>query len=700
MLRKLWERNLSVIPVCGKRPIIANWSIYSERLPTEQEIDLWESKYPYSGIGLVCGAASNIMCIDIDVDDAELKRICPQSNVVKVGRQGKETRFFQYNKNISLKHLDGVDILSDKSQTVIPPSIHPDTKKPYFYSTLDTLENTPAEDLPVIDEKDVNAIKDFLNKKSPPHNQTSAINLVGKFIHEDNTRCPHGSQARLKALCAALIEQRKTPNECVDELLKYDQQHHLPVGYFSDKTRSDCKADRFTNALNFYSSIYKTINTKRIRDGLEPQTPIEVKTVNVSDLIKPKEIKHKFPESQGLIYTIQKMILGVSRSNQEEMALGSALAICSTMASNRFHIEGRPAITHQYIMNVARSGLGKGAGFYVANKLFGPSYLERYNLLGIRNYSSVAAFVQNLPIQRSRLDMIDEFGTVVEAFTNGSQIAKELESLLTELYTDRGDYWRGHFTKTNGNTGGCYAPAVTICANIQEAILVEAAKKSMIESGLLGRFLFFSGDTNADFNENYNTNLDVTDLSRECERLFPYHSLEGVLPDGTIITDPGKIEPIREPLIMDSSVKKYRKDLDRDLFEREKDLERQDDTTGAVFLSRFLQIAERIAITNAVCCDRREITRDDLDYGLSLVMASSARSSDYLRSIGATRNEKKQKWLTKHLRKHGFVSHSKLLKNSHLSSREFKDLIDTMLQSGVIIEFKDASTGLRHYKIP
>ena len=701
MIRKLWERELSVIPVGNnKRPLINEWSKYCETMPTEEEIERWELVFPNSGIGLACGAASGIIALDIDREDADFLAVCPISPIIKVGAPGRETRFFKYNKDIKTQHYTGWDILSDKSQTVLPPSIHPGTGKPYFYKTPDTLENYDKADLPELKESQIEEMRKISNKDGSGIDGKT-VELKGKFTHTDTSRCPHGSQARLKALCAALIEQEKSIDEAVNDLLRYDFDHHSPVGYFSDKTRSDFKGDAKTSALSFYSSILKSINSGRIKRSLPPHNPSKTPIIDVKDLINPVPIEErKMPECSGLIRDIQQTVLRISRSKQEDLALGASLAIMAAMTSNKFHIFGAPAITHLYIMNVARSGQGKGAGFHIASKLLGPGILEKHNLLGLRNYSSVPAFISTLPIQRSRLDMVDEFGSVIESFMKGTQLAKDTETLLSELYTDRGGHWKGHFTATAGWKGGCYAPAVTVYANIQEETLINKATKSMIDSGLLGRFLYFSGKFGAEYNFNFNDPIDVTDLANEINRVFPFYKLETVLPDGSVITDPGKVEPRREPLIFDVGLKEYRSMIDHEMYLIEDALAVDGKTSAASLLSRSVQIAERVAIINAVGCDRRTVTKDDLDFGLSVVKYSSRRSEDYLSNVSAGSNlERKIIWAKKSLKRISFLTHSKLLKNSHMDAGEFKKLIETMRQSEIIEEFIDQSNGAKCYRL-
>lgn len=118
-----------------------NWTQWCDRQITETELTGVSDK---SNIGLACGKFTT--AIDID-DEAVLRLIGPQllqyGPVSKVGQNGR-TDIFRTNldapepsrKFRSKRNADGhrtmlVEILATGNQTVLPPSIHPDTGKPY-----------------------------------------------------------------------------------------------------------------------------------------------------------------------------------------------------------------------------------------------------------------------------------------------------------------------------------------------------------------------------------------------------------------------------------------------------------------------------------------------------------------------------------------------------------------------------------------
>ncbi len=107
----------------GKRPLLSGWQTLTK---TPDDIDDYLKKG--NNIGLVCGKASGVTVIDHDhflfaeeiYGDYEL-------NTLRSARtKGRGHAYFKYNPDLpAQKHHDlGVEILSDGSNAVLPPSIH------------------------------------------------------------------------------------------------------------------------------------------------------------------------------------------------------------------------------------------------------------------------------------------------------------------------------------------------------------------------------------------------------------------------------------------------------------------------------------------------------------------------------------------------------------------------------------------------
>ncbi len=115
---------------------------FLRQLPTPKQIKEWSSDQG-AGVGIVLGKASqNVVAIDIDDERVEgtMRQILPASPVEKIGKRGC-TIFYRASEELAAngrkyKSKDGmlVEFLATGQQTVIPPTIHPDTGEEYRWS--------------------------------------------------------------------------------------------------------------------------------------------------------------------------------------------------------------------------------------------------------------------------------------------------------------------------------------------------------------------------------------------------------------------------------------------------------------------------------------------------------------------------------------------------------------------------------------
>lgn len=140
-----------------------DWQKYCDRLPTGFEMEIWE-RWPDAGICLALGASSAprgkiLVAVDIDTDVPEeaaaIRSVLPGSPVAKRGAKG-ETQFYLANPCVENRAFnDGnkrrmLDLLAHGRQTVMPPTIHPDTGNAYVWITPDTFDDVAIADLPML----------------------------------------------------------------------------------------------------------------------------------------------------------------------------------------------------------------------------------------------------------------------------------------------------------------------------------------------------------------------------------------------------------------------------------------------------------------------------------------------------------------------------------------------------------------------
>jgi hypothetical protein len=113
------------------------------------------SPQPGANIGVRCG--NGIVALDYDDNDAALiiSEAFPNTPVNKEGQRGW-TAFYRADFDVPSQNFydaNGkkvLEVLSAGKQTVIPPSVHPDTKQPYKWTNGHSLYDTPPSELPLL----------------------------------------------------------------------------------------------------------------------------------------------------------------------------------------------------------------------------------------------------------------------------------------------------------------------------------------------------------------------------------------------------------------------------------------------------------------------------------------------------------------------------------------------------------------------
>lgn len=272
---KYWRVGLPAIPLManGKRPAINRWQIFADTFPTQDEREVWVQQFPAGNIGLPMGPCSGLVAVDVDTEDPEilkvLDRVLPPSPWVRVGKKGS-VRIYQFNgeRTTRIKDASGAmicEILSKGTQFVLPPSIHPDTGRPYTANCelVDVFKSAPM--LPSDFEKQLReALKSIGIEMS-----TGANHKIATFVPagaRDNTMVWHagllaravlkGERSLVQALgemkqwVEAFVEQvigdpltvEKAQSKLIEFLIKdvtNEKRKALPIGWDEGLTEED-----------------------------------------------------------------------------------------------------------------------------------------------------------------------------------------------------------------------------------------------------------------------------------------------------------------------------------------------------------------------------------------------------------------------------------------------------------------------------
>ena len=184
------SKGFLTLPTKGKVPFFKNFSDYVKSGITEDEYREWARNYPDNNIALLCGSvipSINKIIIAVDVDDPEMLNHVKSALMVdgavycaKRGAKG-ETIFVVGSPDIKNRKMSkkgdsrpAVEILANGNITILPPSIHPETKKPYQWTTK-SLCDIDAADLPMFENETRDEIYCRLNDDADAFLQLDAM---------------------------------------------------------------------------------------------------------------------------------------------------------------------------------------------------------------------------------------------------------------------------------------------------------------------------------------------------------------------------------------------------------------------------------------------------------------------------------------------------------------------------------------------
>lgn len=244
------EYGWTVIPLRGKQPFIDGWNQYFDKPVSDELFEEWIKKYPDANIGLPMGKQNGLVCVDIDSNDAnvvaKIVEALPRTQLSKRGKNG--ISLFYLNSGLTQSqrlYVGGVHIgeLLVKHQTVLPPSIHPDTGTEYVWTGQLTLQ---------MDKEDVMGLL--------PELTYSHI----KFLLNGNMIAGSGRTLNLSSLAMQYAELDYAPSRAVEELIKMDLIMHRENPLFSDSSEIiKGSAAPEHRALKFYLSHLKTYKQKQ-----------------------------------------------------------------------------------------------------------------------------------------------------------------------------------------------------------------------------------------------------------------------------------------------------------------------------------------------------------------------------------------------------------------------------------------------------
>lgn len=301
--------SLQCVPVKDKAPYMESWQSIQV---TDDIIESWEDNDNgrANGFGFRAGQY-NIGYADIDTDDVEFQfrfdEIMDLSPICcKKGLKGK-TIFFRFTGipqkskyNIYVRKGDKKPIFEfnfTSGQTVLPPSIHPQTGLPYKWISQSLLD-IDIEDLPIIDESKIQYLEQIIQAPS----LAEGLKNVPTSVTGDGS----GKWKTITSEASRLLHLGIDESSIAKTLVGYDRFHFPGNQFFlSTKIGKDLisKTNDIENAVMWVSTYKQNIMRQdpELRKTLSSIAKISTQVESHGEWLPPRQLENKqkimeFPE--------------------------------------------------------------------------------------------------------------------------------------------------------------------------------------------------------------------------------------------------------------------------------------------------------------------------------------------------------------------------------------------------------------------
>lgn len=717
----------------GWKPM-GDWPRFRERQPTDFEREIWGT-WSGANIGVVLGSSvgeHSIVAVDIDAEDfdevEEIRGALPYSPMAKRGRKGltlfyrgtpsiKTTQYRRDRKTVLCELLTG----NETRQTVVPPSIHPETNEPYVW-----LNGGPCSvaDLPVLDDDHIQALEETLTDigwnadvdmsegKSALRvieggdnpfkdlNATALANL-DKWIddlelydlkparggyeavatwRESGTGRPVSQRKRNLSIQQGGIKDFGTGETYspIDLVIKAAECSFDAAHDWLDKR---INGDNVVIALDMVASkSQKTpvIYEDSVDNGAGDNQCEEAEEYKVS----AKDLA--FPEAwcfpPGIVGEISQWICDTARKPQPRLALAAALCVVGT-AMGRIYAGPTRTGSHLYALGLAPTGAGKDHPLQMTKQIMVAAGMQQH--IGPGEFISSTAVVNVLSRKPLVMCAMDEFGAFLTRIN--SRRAGGFEKAVGGMLRTA---WSSSFAAmptpewAQKQSTIIHAPSLSIFGVSTPDEFFGALSGMDSSNGLLNRFLIFPSVDR----------ISAVSPTRSSDEV-PVGIVEGIkairaAAGDLAIMAVGQSE--ESPAKFMQRMKWGEGDAEAVYEGFSEDIDKQSSTDEryASFFSRAAEYAQRLAMIRAAGRGVFEIDADDMAWGVDISRACFSSvydfAGDYVADSEAQARSQEMARILKGAKYP--MTHRQLMKrlNGKYSSRDAGDTLKMLIEMGRI----------------
>ena len=526
------------------RPML-EWQQHRDKPLGQFDIKIWGG-WEDANIGVVLGnqvaEGWEVGALDFDTDDYSLLELMesavPESPVKKRGRRGFTGFYLMPHGTKGRRFKRGAATLCEiltgngTRQTVIPPSIHPETGKPYEWMTRQTLSTLGAIHLPRLTEDMLEKFVDTLEhitgvteavgpaatgatfEEGSPHNvlNTTALHRLAEWV-------PQLGLSKLKRTSAGFVA---IPHWRANRKGWGDDQRN-PSLAFSDHGIRDMSADTPHSPLDVvmmangwdldtsymwlaqrlgmwidddgeWAELSAPKESQVVAEALPPHDPVTGEIAgDVPSIAELPPAVEDLTQIPGLLGDVVDWIVDTARQPNRVLALGAAITLIGTLMGRR--VAG-PTMsgTHLYVIALAPSGAGKDHALKQVARLLKAA--NAGHLVGPSSFMSMSALIGVLKRSPCALCPMDEFGAFLAKLAHPKATSHE-QGITATLREAWGSSFESIRTPEYAATPSeeIASPALSTYGVSTPGEFFDALRAADVLSGFLNRFLMMQSDT-------------------------------------------------------------------------------------------------------------------------------------------------------------------------------------------------------------
>ena len=685
-----------------------------------------------------------------------LEQIIPPTRVKKKGEKGY-TAFYRHTGEKSCSfNVNGVrvmDVLSDGRQTLMPGTLHPNGHT-YVYLTLDVLEELDPDDLPTLPADFFDQVARVLapyqttedrkyQRRHPvdtdePINtdlsiaagyyrdlNREALNRLDEWVplviktavtHHDGYRCVavwrNCTNANVGVHHNGIFDFGGNYGMTPIDLVMYS--HGVSFADAANVLRDILKPktdyiELTANSALIPKSINKLPWENRVPAAAEP--PPVVILPPTKDAEEPAQAIPNFVlNPPGMLGEIARWIGATAPKHQPELAVAAAVALGATL-TQRVYRSSMGNFTSLYVVMVAKSTEGKEYPQAAVEMILDAAGLSK--LIAGSGYTSAGAVFSALLKSPSHIAIIDEMGKLLKmSRSKGNANSEAAIDKLVEAFGKldgviRPPVYSSMTLKKHEEVVErmIYNPAITLLGATTPGTFYGNLTDDLVQDGFLGRLLVIESTQPRQL-VRHDTNTPPEPPEKIVQWCRDVHE---PLRDGNLtdLMSP-EMRANTIPMFIDDQCKEVLREFEIELNQLKDQFEPE---MLDVLLGRTFEKALRLAMiaTKAVDARSTKVTRDALDWAIafvrhfdvSLVRAvrtnrvSSQIDGELKKAVGYVKHAKRyvsDKRYAKALAQ-GAMPRGKLLKLMKMKARDFDQLIETAVGSGVLKSAPGAMFG-------